>query len=444
MLSNTALKRILYLVWLGGLLVVEYGWYQAWAGSMPVLSEMLVGVGSLFGLLATYLFLTQFILISGSKFIEARWGLDRLAGSHANNGQVAFYILLLHVAAVVVGYNIRQGGGASDIPLTYVEMGKTLPGVVFAAVALWIFVSIILSSIVMDVRKRLSYELWHFIHFATYLAVLLPIFHQLSLGATIAQPWFRTFWIALFSSSFGVIIWSKWLRPLLMYSYYRFEVDKVVDEADGVRSVYIRSKRLPKFSWQAGQFAFWWAPVKGLWYQPHPFTISSAQKEGVLRFTPKAIGSGSEAMQRLKPGDPMIIDGPYGRFTSVVSSGKKRLFIAGGIGITPIRAMLGEYTSADDVLVYGAQTKADLAFYDDIVKWVKKNKLSLQVVLSQGSMKAAKKGRITTEEIQSIAPDYLQRDIWICGPPPMMDAIETQLLEEGIDAGLIHTERFKL
>ena len=443
-MNNYTKKLTLQTVWLVGLSIIFIGWLAAHRSSLSSgeLGLVLVSVGSLFGLVATYLFLTQFLLISGAKFIESRWGLDRLSGSHALNGKVGFGLLLVHPFLINLGRTMTSGEESliQGYIEGYLDLVRSSWQMTLASIGLSLFFIIIFTSIVM-VRKRLRYELWHFIHLATYLAVLLPAFHQLQRGQTLnGLAWFKYYWIGLFVFAFGTIIYFKFIRPLQLYLKHRFIVDEVVKEAEGVVSVYVTGKKLEEFTYEAGQFALWRFMNKQLGRERHPFTISSSPQDKRLRITVKDIGDFSHKIQTLEPGTPVVVDGPYGRFTSVVQTKKQRLFIAGGIGVTPLVSQLKSASSKNDTLIYGVRTSKDLA----LQKELSQTKANIIVVFSDEERKGAETGRVDEALLKKRVNDIKQHDVWLCGPPPMMDGVEKALLNLGVPTSQIHTERFRL
>jgi predicted ferric reductase len=440
---NTLTKRrILNSIWLVNIAIISVFWFLAHKNNLTSdTGGLLIAFGSLLGYMAAYLLLTQLVLISGARWLEQRWGLDRLAGSHAANGKVAFYFVLLHFILVISGYTLRNG---DNILTGY------LPQLIETVFSRWYFLMaalawdllfvVVVTSIVM-VRKRLPYELWHFIHFLAYAAVLFPIFHQINAGQTAnGYPLFKAYWIGLFIFSFAAILYFKWIRPLWVYMQQKFVVDEVVEEAEDVVSIYIKGNNIAGFKYEAGQFAFWWFISKDLWWQPHPFTISSSPGDGRLRITVKSIGDGSNAIQRVQPGTAVLINGPYGRFTEAVRSKSRRLFIAGGIGITPLAAQLKASSSKNDTLIYGVRGKKDLALKTEISQ----TEAKLIAVFSDEKHKGALHGRVDKELLEKHVKDIKERDIFLCGPLPMMDGVESALKEIGVSDAQIHTERFRL
>ena len=434
-------RTILNGIWLANLLVIVGFWFAAYQDSLTGnTSNLLLALGGLSGFVAGYMLLTQMVLISGAPWLEQKWGLDHLSGSHAANGKVAFYFVFAHFALVVSAYVLRANGSLiADFVPTYLEVSLS-EEIVLAAIGWYLIFTIVATSIVM-VRSRLPYELWWLIHLAAYFAVLLPVFHQVNVGRTTnAFLAFKVYWIGLYVFTFATILYFKWVKPLWTYLKHRFVVDEVVQETEDIVSIYVTGKNLHEFKYDPGQFAKWWFFGKGLWWHPHPFTISSCPADDRLRLTVKNIGNGSKALLSVQPGTPVVVDGPYGRFTEAVRTKTKRLFIAGGVGVTPIAAQLRASSSKDDTVIYGARSINDLALRKEIGQ----SNARLIAVFSEQQHKGALHGRVDADVLSQNVNDITEHDVWLCGPPPMMDGVEKALHSLGVPASQIHTERFRL
>lgn len=399
----------------------------------------MVALGGLFGLMAGFFFLHQMILISGSRFFERYFGLDRLARIHHTTGFIGYFFLIAHVLFIVNG-----NAALTNLPLInqFMSLVESYPYVLQASIALLLLDIVIITSII-TVHKRLPYEMWYLVHLLVYAAVLMALFHQIENGQTLIQSdILRYYWLGLYATAFSLVLWRRWLLPLWLHKKHRFKVGHIAAEANGVTSIYVTGERLDEFNYEAGQFNLWQFLQKEVRGMHHPFTISSSPKDPYLRLSVKAVGDFTGKINRLNPGTPVLISGPYGLFTKRVQTKPKRLFIAGGIGITPIRSMLGDNVQKDDVLIYAAKTAGDLAFKDEFES-MKKAGLSITYVLSEEHSPGTKHGYANKDVLHGV-PDLLQREIWLCGPVPMMDAVTKQLKNLGVKHQSIHTERFKL
>ena len=139
----------------------------------------------------------------------------------------------------------------------------------------------------------------------------------------------------------------------------------------------------------------------------------------------------------------MLAEGPFGVFTeSAKRRREKVLLIAGGIGITPIRAML-ERMRGDVVVVYRAMTDDDLVFRGEL------DELSARGALTRPLRRRRPPRRtgaalLSPAHLLELVPDASDRDVFVCGPPAMTDAIGRNLRAAGVPRSHVHLERFAL
>jgi ferredoxin-NADP reductase len=126
------------------------------------------------------------------------------------------------------------------------------------------------------------------------------------------------------------------------------------------------------------------------------------------------------------------------------------VFIAGGIGVAPIVSMLRTMADRGDrrpvSLIYADDAWENMPFRDDIDTLRERMSLDVVYILDhppEGWQGEA--GWVTAELLGRHLPDErIQRDFFVCGPNPMIDSVESALLELGIPARFIHAERFTL
>ena len=164
------------------------------------------------------------------------------------------------------------------------------------------------------------------------------------------------------------------------------------------------------------QFAFVEVQGKG-WSEPHPFTISSAPGEDRLRFTMKVLGDWTRKVrEELQPGGEVIVRGPYGRFDTS-KGGKKQIWLAGGIGLTPFLSAIRAMQPGDDRqihLVYAAREASDAIFLDELKdRAATLGNVTLVPLFSD-------EGNFARVDIMKVKlPDPLNSyDYYLCGPPP--------------------------
>ena len=146
---------------------------------------------------------------------------------------------------------------------------------------------------------------------------------------------------------------------------YGMRVTEVIHEGPGVISLRVTGRNLDRLGTKAGQFFFWRFFTKGFWYTQHPFSLSEAPHGDSFRITVKNLGDHSAKFGQIPVGTRVFAEGPFGVFTDESRTRDKTLLIAGGIGITPVRALLEEM-DGDLVALYRVVSADDLVFADEL------------------------------------------------------------------------------
>jgi predicted ferric reductase len=425
--------------------IIKYFWWQTSAAAfLAGGGQSLIALGRLVGLLMTLLILGQVLMISAVGFIEQLIGFDAVTRYHRLNGIAIGILILFHPVLIVLGYSAQTGNNPLSQYLTILGWEDMLK----ASLALFMLFAIVIISAWRPLRKRLNYEQWFYSHLIVFIAVLFAFSHQFTQGAELlANPVFKLYWQALYVIVFGLFVVMRGVRPALMWIRYRFKVERVERITPNAVNVYIGGRGLDRLGYHGGQFAIWRFVNKRFGLQAHPFTISIEPGGTLLRISVKGVGDFSKQIDRIEVGTPVILDGPFGVFTARQRQRDKVLLIAGGSGITPLRAMLPELLkqAKQVTLIYGNQTESetmlrmelnDLAANNRNFNWVN--------VLSNDSNAKGEHGFINVELIKRLVGDYAERDIFLCGPPAMMTAVSAELLKLGVPASRIESERFAL
>jgi predicted ferric reductase len=218
-------------------------------------------------------------------------------------------------------------------------------------------------------------------------------------------------------------------------------VDAVNHPNGSTTEVVMRARKDPIKRQRAGQFLFVRFPGDRTLNESHPFTISSAPHEDVLRVSVKASGDFTRALfSDLKPGMDAIVEGAYGMF-DYKTGGQKQIWIAGGIGLTPFLSFLRDMDGnlARDVdLYYTVRHKEEALFLDEIEAAAKKNpRLKTHIRFSSTD------GSLNIDDIVRNAGGTVNgHHVYMCGPLPMVQAFEKKFLSLGLPKGNIHFEEF--
>lgn len=444
---NNLHQQLLITAWGLGLAVIVFLWISAALGSLTSGGAGTIGaLARLFGLLATYSALTQMLLMGRVWWIERPFGLDTLARFHRINGYVAIGGIVIHSSLMILSHSLRSGEGFFSQYLTTIT---SYPNVIQAALAQILFIAVIISSIYI-VRRRLRFEAWYFVHLLVYVAIILASLHQFRIGSTLLSTDLATiFWYSLYGFvALNLLVW-RFIRPIYQTMSQGFTVARVVRETPTVTSIYIKGKHISMLGVRPGQFILVRFLTKKLWWQEHPFTVSMIPHDNLLRISVRDVGDYTHDIQSLSEGARVMVSGPFGRFTSEKALTNKRLFIAGGIGITPIRSMFEEAIEdgIDSILLYGNRAPDDVPLKNEIETLRQKGVCKVVYVYSEKDgekTKSAETGHINGVLIKKHVPDFMERDIYLCGPVPMMEAIEAELKASNFPLEQLHCEKFSL
>jgi ferredoxin-NADP reductase len=223
------------------------------------------------------------------------------------------------------------------------------------------------------------------------------------------------------------------------------EVTQVLPRTRDVISV--RFARPEDFDYLPGQYMFITLMNKGGQKTKH-FTISSSPTEDFLEVTKRLTGHEfSNALGAVKPGEKVVIRGPYGNFT-FQGEHEKVCMLSGGIGITPLRSMIRYSTdkelSTSIILLYSNSHEDDIVFEDDLEIMTRQNP-NLRVVNTitrPGPAWKGLTGRIDRNLIVKEVPDYASRIFFTSGPSRMVDAMRALLKDLGLPENQIKQEYF--
>jgi predicted ferric reductase len=423
-----------------GLLVVGVWWVDTPTGSVHTLADQLTAAGRITGLLGTYLALVMVVLMARVSWLDRAIGTDRLALWHRRVGMYTVGLLTAHAVLIVLGYarsdhlDVFGEAGADDLHY---------PDMLAATVGLGLLIAVAISS-AHRARQRFRYETWYFIHLYTYLALVLSFAHQLATGNDfIDHPVTRWLWGGLFVLAAGIVLSSRLGAPLRSAYRHRLSVTKVVREGPHHVSVYITGRNLEDLAAQAGQHFRWRFLARGEWWQSHPYSLSAAPNTKQLRITVKDVGDHSRGLRHLRVGTRVLAEGPYGALTAVRRRRAKVLLIAGGIGITPLRALFEALPArpGDLTLLYRAGSRKDLVLAGEIEAIAARRGAAVHYVVGPRTMRP---DPFAPETLAGTVPALAEHDVFVCGPPGMTAVALRGLRAAGVRRSHIHTEDFAL
>ena len=389
-----------------------------------------------FALTGSYLSIIGLLLIARIPWVENALGHDRLVVWHRKAMPYALYMITLHVLLVALGYAGAEGKIIGQelwiMVTTYPWMLPALAG----------FVLLILAGITSykQVRKSIKYETWWVIHLYTYLGVALSFMHQILTGGMfIGHPLNRAYWIGLYVAVVVAIVTWRIAIPTIRSIRHHLVLSKIEVEGPGVISMYVSGKNISQLGAQGGQFFNWRFLTKDRWHESHPFSLSAAPTDTELRFTVKALGDSTSEFVSLPIGTRVIIEGPYGIFTRDMARQFKHVtLIGGGVGITPLRAIIDEIPDSTSIdVIYRARNEEDLVLKEELDQLAIQRGINVHYLV--GSRTECPINEVT---LKKYAPRFADSDVYVCGPESLIDNVIEACKEAGIPKDRVHHEAF--
>ena len=386
----------------------------------------------------------QFVLTARFKSIKAPYGADIVYHFHRQISFVALAFILAHPLLLFI---------FSPNTLALLNL-FTAPWRARAGVtAVVLLLALIIASVW---RKQLKIEytgwrIWHGI-LAT-LVVALAIVHVVLARHYLNMPWKQVLWVAYGVSWVGLLIYVRILKPMQLLRR-PYEVESVTAERGNAWSLAVRPVGHAGLKFMPGQFAWITVGSSPFAEAEHPFSFSSsASQPGRLVFTIKELGDFTRQIKVLQPGQKVYVDGPFGHFSiDRHSHAEQFVFIAGGVGITPMMSMLRSMAERGDqrpvTLLYANKDWEAVIFREEIEPLKEALQLTVVHVLEkplegwQGETGFINRALLQRCLPQTSRPNTVE--VFICGPLPMTNAVEKALADLGVPFGDFHSERFDL
>ncbi|MEV7405595.1 ferric reductase-like transmembrane domain-containing protein [Streptomyces sp. NPDC091267] len=400
------------------------------------LDALLATAAHLTGLLAGYGVLVMLLLMARVPAVEHGVGADRLARWHARGGRHVLTLCLAHMALALCGYAAHTGTDLLSAARDLLGYG----GIAAAALGTALLAAIGVTS-ARAVRGRVSHETWRAVHLLTYLAAALAFVHQFAgpdVAGSVLVVWV---WSMLHATVAVLLFWYRGVVPVRQALRHSLRVLDVRREGPDVVSVVMQGIVLDELRAESGQFFRWRFLQRRLWRTALPFSLSAPVRDDTLRITVKAIGDHTRRIRRLQPGTRVLATGPFGAMTAHRRTRHKVLLIAGGVGITPMRALFetlpggpGEIT-----LLYRANNAAQLVLREELEAIARTRQAGLYYLL--GSSDDAF-DPLAPQALRDLLPDLAEHDVYLCGPPAMAEAATAALTRAGVPFERIHCENF--
>jgi sulfhydrogenase subunit gamma (sulfur reductase) len=232
-----------------------------------------------------------------------------------------------------------------------------------------------------------------------------------------------------------------------LYQPYLMRIEEIIDETIDTRTLKLSfedPKIAEEFTFSAGQFGEYSVFGEG----ECTFCIASPPtRNGYIECSFKAAGKVTRAMRLLNIGDTMGFRGPYGnRFPLEIMKGKSIVFIAGGIGLAPVRCVIWNVLDLreqfkDVTIICGARSVEDLVYKRELDEWAGRGDVKLVVTVDPGGETPEWKGEVgfVPNALRNASPSPEETYAIICGPPVMIKYTLPVLAEIGFPDDRIYT-----
>ena len=410
----------------------------AWITEGP--ATALTVAGRACGLLGLVLLLVSAVLSARIPRLD-RWfgGLTDLWQVHHVLGGVSLVLLMAHplLLALAASADANELGAAVDVLLPQPADWAIWTGWL-SLVLMMVFLA---PSFAFFGRPR--YERWKKLHRLAAPAVVLGLIHAAQFGALLPDPAYRILLLAFGLAAIGSLIWHLGLARRFARLHYR--VDRLISIANNVVELALVPTGKRHLEYEAGQFVYLTPLDRKLaagYGEEHPYTLTSAPEEPHLSVAIKSLGDATRAIQTIRPGSPVLIDGPFG-YLFPARCERDQIWIAGGIGIAPFLGRIRHLTHAgseqDLQLIYCVQDEARARFADELKAMSEDHdwfSLHLHLFYSQGPLDRS--------FLLQCCPDIGDREAFVCGPPPLDRLARRLLRESGIPRRRIRHESFEL
>lgn len=396
--------------------VVCMAW--AWPHGLPPWRSVAI----LSGWAGTGLLLASLILMVRTPGVTARLGgIATLYRWHHLSGSLAYLLLLIHPLALAIN-------GLDESPLvawqTLSPADQTWPEWLG-----WLALLLLMAGLAGSFGPRLAYRPWRALHWALAGGVALGLAHLYALLGN-AVP------VLLVIAACTVSLGWRLLISDLGWQAAPYQVESIAHCAD--RSIELTLVPCARaLSAKPGQFvlaAFSDGPHFHACGEFHPFTLSAIEDRGRLRIAIKALGRCTRRLQNLEAGVLVRLQGPFGE--AAAPTIQPRLWIAGGIGITPFMAILRNETGGPPTsLIHLFRSPGEAPFLEELKARSGQDGFDYRPVATGDCIP-------DLATLLDTITDLPARAAHLCGPPALVDSAHTALLARGVPPGAIHSDRF--
>lgn len=381
----------------------------------------------------------QFFLTGRFASITSPYGIDVVYHFHRNISLIASFFILIHPVILI----------ADSPEILAVMTSLDMPPRMAAGIASILGFAVVVLSSLYRMFLGLSYERWRIIHaYVSVFAIAAALAHLVGVGYYTGVFLKKAVWVTLACAWIFALVYVRIIKQagILRRPY---TVSSVKKERGNSWTLTLEPSGHGGMSFSPGQFAWLTLDRSPFSIKEHPFSFSSsAIKHGGVQMTIKELGDFTSVIGTVKPGTRAYLDGPYGTFSIDGHPAPGYVFIAGGVGITPVISILRTMADRNDrrpvSLIYGSKTWEDVTFREELDEL--KKRLDLDVVHVLGAPHPGWEGEsgfVAAELLARRLPrERMDYGYLICGPEPMQRAVRKALASLGIPTEKVQYESF--
>jgi len=380
-------------------------------------------------------------LMSCSLILATRWrrlepwfgGLDRMYLWHRRTAAMGALLIPVHLGLYALGSLTNE----TSLAVPSGQLGNALGAA--SLLGITILVLLAFAPRVRFLAGRLEYQRWFVSHRFIGIFVIAAVVHGLLVDPILREDTVLRVLFAAIGSLGGLAYIQRELIARWRHTDSSYTAATVTRLDASTLDVTLQPVGAP-LSFQAGQFVF--VAFEGVGgSESHPYTVASASSDSTLRLSIRSRGDYTAELYRdLQPGVPVRVSGPYGMFDHEVG-GRRQIWIAGGIGVTPFLSWLrGSPLHADrEVRFYytvptqsAGQFAAELTAAAESRDWLRFTPVHSDV-----------DGRLTVERIVADCGGTVTGfDVFMCGPAAMIHTFRDEFRRRGLGPDAIHFEHF--
>ncbi len=418
--------------------------------------QIMLNLGRITGLVGLVMYALNLVYATRLRFLEYLFGgLNRVYIAHHLLGGLALIFLSFHPLFLALRYvntSLKEAAllllpnGLAPVSALFDQQSLFHAivleqwAIFLGIVAFWGMVGLLLVTFFI----KIPYRVWLFTHKFLGVAFFLAGLHVLFITSDTSTNATMRYYILTLTAIGLVAYIYRTLVGRILIRQYKYSVDDVKIVAGNVTQLIMRPIK-DQMMYKPGQFVFIRFRNAGtkLSKEWHPFSISSGTKDGYLQLSVKGLGDYTNMLTQIRPGAIADIEGAYGRFSYNNFKNLNQIWVAGGIGITPFLSMARSLPDSGYRidLYYSVKTASELIDWNDIYNLAMAKNGNFRVIPYVADQQ---QGFLDANYIEKTSGGLQGKDIFICGPPPMMLSLRKQFKSKGVPGTSLHSEEFAM